>query len=589
MSGGSGGGGQATAVPAWMWESYYVDKDLNELPGQAFTLISTGFDTDPTESIERGGGIDLSTTLKNALSGSTPYQVVDSDTKKTAYDPDPANDALEGETERSRLLPENYRRFKTFWDKVRNVIQNYQGTSFAGPGVVGDKLLTDAETSVLGLGSFDSALYSISSLAVDIAAAAVTRATEEITSGASNVTTNIATLLREAEARTVAGLDMDDGTAKAVERIPYASSISRIEASTAVASGVDSTDAENDSAAPLSTAQTAAKTFTEDEFETALSIITNSVTGLQSVIDAALSAAENALNSTLVNDAVETFDQSGLPEHLMRMNRFAGQMVDINAVNGSAFILGEALLERGHQVSVDEFRSRLSLELYTRAFDAYVDTFKNSLALYLNQLTDRIRDRLSTYQLLLTERARTYLTSYLAHLDSYGRLVGNFLGAEQSSLAHQTQMVGEIFGQHAAYSREFAQTHVREAVNARLNRLGARDDFMRSYTTNLTSLLLFGLEEEYKTAEAITDVQVKRYIAINEQQDREIALRSGHKLWRLDTLGKALNYLAAPSGVYTPPQKPTVGQSMLAGAGMGAKVGGIPGAIVGGFLGALTN
>lgn len=93
----------------------------------------------------------------------------------------------------------------------------------------------------------------------------------------------------------------------------------------------------------------------------------------------AIAASLEAINDIVVRSAVRSFERRS--DHTRRgaVNRFAGQMSDINAVQSSAFIFGMAILESQHLQRVAEFDTTLSTGLYQGAFTAHMTAFQNNV------------------------------------------------------------------------------------------------------------------------------------------------------------------------------------------------------------------
>ncbi len=92
------------------------------------------------------------------------------------------------------------------------------------------------------------------------------------------------------------------------------------------------------------------------------------------MINSASVAAISIIDSTPVADMIEQFGQRAEVAHLKAMNRFAGGMAEVNAVQGSAFLFGLALLEAEHTEKVDEFIAQLSLRIFEIIVPAYLQT-----------------------------------------------------------------------------------------------------------------------------------------------------------------------------------------------------------------------
>ena len=94
---------------------------------------------------------------------------------------------------------------------------------------------------------------------------------------------------------------------------------------------------------------------------------------------AAIQQAIAMLNSGVIMNAVDAFRKQALRGHLRSVNRFAGGMAEIGAVNSSAFALGMAMLESDFEASVNDFASKLSLSVV----DQFVQLYSQHLATFM--------------------------------------------------------------------------------------------------------------------------------------------------------------------------------------------------------------
>lgn len=93
----------------------------------------------------------------------------------------------------------------------------------------------------------------------------------------------------------------------------------------------------------------------------------NPTTTWGSYVDAAVAKMSTApLSSSDVDNAVDNFERKMMPSFARRINEMTAGMADINAVNGSAFIMGMFLLGQGMNTEVAEYRSKLDLSVADR-------------------------------------------------------------------------------------------------------------------------------------------------------------------------------------------------------------------------------
>ena len=172
-------------------------------------------------------------------------------------------------------------------------------------------------------------------------------------------------------------------------------------------------------------------------------IIFKAVMGLKATVRDIMSEANmlalEVVDSTQVAGAVEAYRKRLLRVHLRSVNRFAGGMADIGAVNSSAFIVGMALLESDQQDNVAEFQSRLELELYTQVMTSgmnqYVETLKSVVTQYMDSYERRFAQTLEVYKInlptyvqtflsIVPEYTRVYMQSFMDYLSTFNNTVG---------------------------------------------------------------------------------------------------------------------------------------------------------------------
>lgn len=85
-----------------------------------------------------------------------------------------------------------------------------------------------------------------------------------------------------------------------------------------------------------------------------------------SILTAAIAHVDDDIgldpNGSLVTAAVDAYETQQISTNMRAVNRFTGGMADINAVNGSAFVIGLALIENQLQADVGQFQAQLKLQ-----------------------------------------------------------------------------------------------------------------------------------------------------------------------------------------------------------------------------------
>jgi len=595
----SGGGGTASTEPAWIW-------DLGRQVGHSTARRFIEGIREAGDNFGASGVYDLTddpaSEVKYTFEGALARVLAQGDSFNPFYDAASGGviPYLEAyNTERSAddadslfapgLLP---------W--VFNLLYGSRTgiDSAAGGTDVIAKATSQAVTHLNTLrGTYlTDAEYDITTLTSAAITAAIADATEELSGSVPNVTAHVGTLSREATARGNADSSLTSAASGATVGASANVDNTIAHITPLVTNGIVASTALTDSNTFQADGTSTRRSLVETDVEAAVAVVTDATTGLGSAITAALVAASSAVNSSLVNSAVTAFDQAGLGEHSMAMNRFSGQMVDINAVYGMPFILGQSLLIKDHQNKVASFRSDLNIKLYDRAFAAYTDMFSRALELHLDQLKVRIQERLAVYQGLISERAKMFLGSFLSHMEAYSRGLGVYGDFERGSLVHQSGLVDKILTEHGAFARSQAETVVRTAVDAKMSRLNSRDEYLRQDHKAFVNAMMGAWNVRLEIDKAITDVQKTRIDAMNVRDLRNLETSQKYLTWTQDLIGKGINYLAAPAGVATSPERLSQAGKIAAGTASGASMGTavLPGwgtaigAVLGGTAGALS-
>ena len=286
------------------------------------------------------------------------------------------------------------------------------------------------------------------------------------------------------------------------------------------------------------------------------------------VINSAIAAAQSAINSAAITSAVNAYENRRLNTLMRSVNRIAGPMSDINAVNSSAFTIGIALLEMEFINDVNKVDADLSLQMYKDAFDKYVTMFSETLTQYLRS------------QLELFAR---FVVSHLEYVKTHIQVVTAILDG-------QINTFNTIFSNHLT-----AQS------SADIQTLRSRTSLIAAGTDQLTRMILTkkALEASYYDK---VDMYHKFKAAMEkEEHDRNIEINYLEATWDLSIFQTAGSLLSAVAGGSTyipnkPNQVGNVAGGALSGAAAGAMVGSaIPGigtaigAGVGAILGGISG
>ena len=114
-------------------------------------------------------------------------------------------------------------------------------------------------------------------------------------------------------------------------------------------------------------------------------------------VQEAVAAALTAIEDVVVRHTVRQFERRADTARRTAINRFAGNMSDINAVQSSAFILGMASIEAQHMQSVDEFDANLSMQIYQGAFTSAMESFRQDVGV---RLSNRLQQKVIHDQML---------------------------------------------------------------------------------------------------------------------------------------------------------------------------------------------
>jgi len=120
------------------------------------------------------------------------------------------------------------------------------------------------------------------------------------------------------------------------------------------------------------------------DIDTVITTVLNTAEGrVGNVVQAALNAAAQADLDTVVDAALANFRARHLIEHETSLTRFEAGMSDINAVNGSAFVMGLAVMESNYDDRLAQYDAEFTLPLCREAFQAFMGAFLDQARMHL--------------------------------------------------------------------------------------------------------------------------------------------------------------------------------------------------------------
>lgn len=315
---------------------------------------------------------------------------------------------------------------------------------------------------------------------------------------------------------------------------------------------------------------------------------------------------------SIVDEDVEAFEQSALPEHNRSMARFAAQMCDIGAVHTSAFIVGQAMMEDQFTKSLQARRSEVKERIIGAALNNYMQSYMQGLLEYVrlsaptgkdyidtyfqnmrgdsefilnavNGVMDEFKQELNAKVAMFVDGYRSYVSSYL---DGIKTDSASLYGGVESAM---NRLNSEMSNKASLYSSGY---------NAYLGANMEYEKFKSLYIVNANESLfrLLNLKLETEKNLAIVSDQVYRgfIIAKTEETNRNVELDVLDAQYPFELYQYGGNILASIAGAahtVNRPQSPA--QVALAGAAAGAGIGtaiapGI-GTAIGAGVGALAS
>lgn len=171
--------------------------------------------------------------------------------------------------------------------------------------------------------------------------------------------------------------------------------------------------------------------------------------GVSSTVQTKLTALDTAISalsdSTELDNAQDTFEQDTENTYLRAINRFAGQMSEINAVNSSAFILGMALMENSRQRHIADFRSKLAMQDRYTALQAKAERAKLEIDFQKMKLV-AATDKISQHVEMAVQSEMYGLELWEYGQNMLAAISGGVTGKGKSGNKLQSALAGSLMG-----------------------------------------------------------------------------------------------------------------------------------------------
>ena len=262
--------------------------------------------------------------------------------------------------------------------------------------------------------------------------------------------------------------------------------------------------------------------------------------------DAAIVATGDATDSTMITAATNAHDEAIKGKYLRAISDMASGMVDINAVNSSAFVFGLMGIHNEYQQEVSKFAADLEVNQYSTAFNngltQYVQAFASTLAKQIDAWVTLEAQKEPDYQMLVSGMLSLYNGTFSAH-----------------SRAHT--------------ARNAAREQSRDAMV--LNAPGQMESFIMQHLSAYSAYV--GLQ---------TEVNRIRHAAKYDEFAKNIEMDEKDALWDFELYKYVGNMLASSGGAAIMQPEMSKAQSAIGGALSGAQAGAAIGGPTGGAIGA---
>ena len=304
-------------------------------------------------------------------------------------------------------------------------------------------------------------------------------------------------------------------------------------------------------------------------------------------ISSALNKVAAVIASAPITTMISDFTTREELVLLRSASRFSAGMADINAVMGSAFVFGHALIEAEHQTRISEFTVGLTM----RVLELTLGTYQTLGASIFAEVSATARGTIDAY-------VRGYIQEQITKRSAK---------AEYEQTIHQTiaqLIMTKISAVMTIYGGTYATEFAAQSENIRNSIILSLDKQSTTIMQNKQNKVQYELAA-IGAMSGILGTQISGYgsASLQSTQIEQLAIASGADevkqntkfaiedvLWDINIFKQASPILAAPLGAAYPiPEKPSEASSIASGALTGFAVAGPAGALAGAVGGGLLD
>lgn len=301
----------------------------------------------------------------------------------------------------------------------------------------------------------------------------------------------------------------------------------------------------------------------------------------EDLINEAIVVATTAVSNEIVTSMVAAYEARALTQHLRAVNRFAGGMADINAVNSSAFVIGMALKEVEFSRDVDDFQTKTESDLYNKAFDGFLAVGKANINAYMGAIG------------YFAQLTGTNVSAYMDTVNTFADLTKSYMAQWVGIMNTRVGLYRDALLEYGREYTEYIAEHMRGTMATR--------QFLQDDVKVIAGLHNDELERHHAVSSLAAEINRIYIVAKAEEYASNLEYDTKSANWDMELFQMGGNLVSAYSGGNIGiAGKPSRTQSTLggglAGAAAGAKLGtAIPGlgtaagATIGGIAGLIAG
>ena len=294
--------------------------------------------------------------------------------------------------------------------------------------------------------------------------------------------------------------------------------------------------------------------------------VTAMTTAVGDALSAAIASAVEAIDNDILVPAVTEYENRQTFGHMRGLNRFTGPMVDINAVVGSAFVMGLANAENELQIDIRKYDADLSMRLFQLALPVFMDTFAKALAISMDVYSRELVAFLDSYKTATNSQIQSFLTLLPQYLNTYLGMLPQYLSQHTSIEKGYEGVAQGVFSDSMRNLAASFLGYLQSATSIKTAREGAQDQFLLTGTQQAMNSLFQSMDVFKNRALMYHQFSQLAIEAENDYHDNQSKFSYASRHWDLDVLQTGANIIASPSGAAVLEPGPSGGQRVASGA-----------------------